>query len=37
MSRRSRAAAAGTMPCDGAWPTEKVEVSERWAESGEPR
>jgi CDGSH-type Zn-finger protein/truncated hemoglobin YjbI len=24
----------GTMPCDGAWPAEKVEVFERWATSG---
>jgi truncated hemoglobin YjbI len=27
---------AGTMPCDGAWPAEKVEVFRRWAESGKP-
>ncbi len=25
---------SGTMPCDGAWPTEKVEVFRRWIESG---
>jgi truncated hemoglobin YjbI/CDGSH-type Zn-finger protein len=25
---------AGTMPCDGAWPTEKVDVFRRWVESG---
>jgi CDGSH-type Zn-finger protein/truncated hemoglobin YjbI/ferredoxin len=25
---------AGTMPCDGAWSAEKVEVFERWADSG---
>jgi hypothetical protein len=25
---------AGTMPCDGAWPAERVAVFERWAESG---
>ena len=24
----------GTMPCDGAWPQEKVEVFRRWTESG---
>ncbi|HTX26665.1 MAG TPA: ferritin-like domain-containing protein [Streptosporangiaceae bacterium] len=24
----------GTMPCDGAWPPEKVEVFRRWTESG---
>jgi CDGSH-type Zn-finger protein/truncated hemoglobin YjbI len=27
---------AGTMPCDGAWPAEKVSVFQRWAESGSP-
>jgi hypothetical protein len=26
--------AAGTMPCDGAWPPERVEVFRRWVESG---
>jgi CDGSH-type Zn-finger protein len=26
----------GTMPCDGAWPAEKVEVFRRWTESGFP-
>jgi hypothetical protein len=25
---------AGTMPCDGAWPGDKVEVFARWVESG---
>jgi hypothetical protein len=25
---------AGTMPCDGAWPAERVEVFKRWTESG---
>jgi hypothetical protein len=25
---------AGTMPCDGAWPTEWVDVFERWTQSG---
>ena len=24
----------GTMPCDGAWPTERTEVFRRWTESG---
>ncbi len=24
----------GTMPCDGAWPAEKIEVFSRWTESG---
>jgi CDGSH-type Zn-finger protein len=24
----------GTMPCDGAWPPEKIEVFKRWTESG---
>jgi CDGSH-type Zn-finger protein/truncated hemoglobin YjbI len=24
----------GTMPCDGAWPDEKVDVFKRWSESG---
>jgi len=24
----------GTMPCDGAWPPEQVEVFKRWTESG---
>jgi truncated hemoglobin YjbI len=27
---------AGTMPCDGAWPVEKVEILQRWVESGKP-
>jgi hypothetical protein len=25
---------AGTMPCDGAWPGNWVEVFERWTQSG---
>ena len=25
---------SGTMPCDGAWPAEKIEVFQRWTESG---
>jgi CDGSH-type Zn-finger protein/truncated hemoglobin YjbI len=27
---------AGTMPCDGTWPAEKVAVFRRWTESGTP-
>jgi truncated hemoglobin YjbI len=27
---------AGTMPCDGAWPAEKLDVFRRWVESGKP-
>jgi hypothetical protein len=26
----------GTMPCDGAWPEERVELFRRWAEAGAP-
>lgn len=26
----------GTMPCDGAWPTERVALFERWIEQGKP-
>ena len=26
--------AAGRMPCDGAWPAERVEVFRRWAQTG---
>ena len=25
---------SGSMPCDGAWPQEKVQVFQRWVESG---
>jgi len=25
---------AGTMPCDGAWPAEQIEVFERWVRGG---
>jgi len=28
---------AGTMPCDGSWPQTRVDVFQRWAESGKPR
>ncbi|MCW3064353.1 MAG: hypothetical protein JWN32_1525, partial [Solirubrobacterales bacterium] len=27
---------AGTMPCDGAWPTERIAVLERWVAAGGP-
>ena len=27
----------GSMPCDGAWPPERVELFERWIEQGEPK
>jgi hypothetical protein len=26
----------GSMPCDGAWPAEQVELFERWVEQGKP-
>jgi hypothetical protein len=26
----------GSMPCDGAWPAEQVELLERWVASGKP-
>jgi len=28
---------AGTMPCDGAWPKEKVDAFEDWIKAGKPR
>jgi hypothetical protein len=28
---------AGSMPCDGAWPAENVELFQRWVESGKPK
>ena len=28
--------ADGSMPCDGAWPAEQVQVFRRWVESGMP-
>ena len=28
---------AGDMPCDGAWPEEKVDLFESWTEGGKPR
>jgi hypothetical protein len=27
----------GSMPCDGAWPRERVELFERWVEQGKPQ
>jgi hypothetical protein len=27
----------GTMPCDGAWPAEQVDLLERWVDAGKPR
>jgi hypothetical protein len=27
---------AGTMPCDGAWPPDRVAVFKRWVSSGKP-
>ena len=29
-----RRLSAGTMPCDGAWPAERVEVFRRWEQTG---
>jgi hypothetical protein len=28
---------AGVMPCDGQWPSEQVELFERWMDGGSPR
>ena len=27
----------GTMPCDGAWPQEQVDVFQSWVDAGKPR
>jgi hypothetical protein len=27
---------SGTMPCDGAWPDEKIKVFQRWIDAGKP-
>ena len=27
---------AGTMPCDGAWPVERVAVFRQWIDAGKP-
>jgi hypothetical protein len=26
----------GTMPCDGAWPEEQVDLFQRWVDAGKP-
>ena len=31
-----RVVEAGSMPCDGAWPAEHVEVFRQWLEAGKP-
>jgi hypothetical protein len=28
---------AGTMPCDGAWPQQQVDLFQRWVDSRKPR
>jgi hypothetical protein len=28
---------AGNMPCDGAWPRDRIDLFARWAASGKPR
>jgi CDGSH-type Zn-finger protein/truncated hemoglobin YjbI len=28
---------SGTMPCDGAWPAERIDVFQRWIDAGKPR
>ena len=28
---------AGTMPCDGAWPTQQIGLLQRWVDTGKPR
>ena len=28
---------AGDMPCDGAWPAERVDLFRSWTENGKPR
>ena len=30
------AVSAGSMPCDGAWPSEKVDLLRRWIDEGTP-
>ena len=27
----------GTMPCDGAWPPDQIELFERWLQGGKPQ
>jgi hypothetical protein len=31
------AVSAGTMPCDGRWPAEKVATLQQWVKAGTPR
>jgi hypothetical protein len=26
----------GTMPCDGAWPTDQIETFQKWVDAGKP-
>jgi hypothetical protein len=28
---------AGTMPCDGAWPSEQVDLLQKWVDTGKAR
>jgi len=28
---------AGTMPCDGSWPAQQVDLFQRWVDTGKPR
>jgi hypothetical protein len=28
---------AGSMPCDGAWPTEQIDTFQRWIDDGKPQ
>jgi hypothetical protein len=28
---------AGTMPCDGAWPPQQVDLVQSWVDAGKPR
>jgi hypothetical protein len=32
----TKAVKSGSMPCDGAWPSEHVELFENWVAQGEP-
>jgi len=33
----AHALSSGAMPCDGAWPPERVALLQRWVEAGTPR
>lgn len=35
-ARIAAAVSAGSMPCDGAWPNEKVDLFQRWIDVGTP-